>query len=217
MSGLTITPNSRNALTVKDQLTLLALPANKRVRILKTLGRFERAKARKRISSQSSVNGHKFAARADGRKAKMLKKMARRLEPYVKSANRLELKHQSPQTGRVAAFQQQGGIEKYTAKQAKKRNGVPDYQGPCTRRQAKALARAGYKTRKGKGNRYRRATITEIMDKMTLGQAGLVLRTLRNSKAESSWDIQVSPRPFLGDTSANVQTELAKLLRQTRG
>ena len=215
--SLVITPNSRNALTVKDQLTMLALPGKKRTRILKTLGRFERAKARKRISKQSTVDGHKFAARADGRKAKMLKKMTRKLEPYVKSANRLELKHKSRQTGRVAAFQQEGGIEKYTAKQARKRNGVPDYKGPCTRRQAKALARSGYRIRKGKGKRYRRATITEIMDNLTLGQAGLVLRTLRSTKAESSWDIQVSPRPFLGDTPDNVQTELAKLLSQTRG
>ncbi|PKG57732.1 hypothetical protein [Shewanella sp. GutDb-MelDb] len=215
--SLVISANKKQALSVKDQLILATLPAKKRVRILKTLGRQERALARKRISSQTSVNGHKFAARADGRKAKMLKKMTRRLEPYVKSANRLELKHQSTQTGRVAAFQQEGGIERYTAKKAKKRNGIPDYQGPCSRRQAKALAREGYKIRKGKGKGYRRATISEIMKNMTLGQAGLVLRMMRGTRQNPSWNIQVSPRPFLGDTTENVQTELAKLLSQTRG
>ncbi|MFT5788022.1 MAG: hypothetical protein ACI8SJ_000117 [Shewanella sp.] len=212
--SLSISPNKRQALSVKNQLIMASLPAKKRTRILKTLGRFERAKARKRIRSQTTVDGHKFAARADGRKAKMLKKMTRRLEPYVKSANRLELKHQSTQTGRVAAFQQEGGTEKYTAKKAKKRNGVPDYQGPCSRRQAKALAREGYKVRKGKGKRYRRATITEIMSNMTLGQAGLVLRMMRNTKDKPSWNIQVSPRPFLGDSTENVQRELVKIMEQ---
>ncbi len=215
--SLVITPNSKNALTLKQQLVMLALPANKRVALLKKLGRSQRAKARQRIREQKTVTGQKFTPRAHGKNNKMLKRVSRRLEPYVKSTNRLELKHQSNQAGRVAAFQQEGGTEKFTADKAKKLNGTPDYQSPCTRRQAKALAREGYKVRKGKGKRYRRASITEIMERMTLGQAGKVLRLMRDIKDKPSWNIQVSPRPFLGDTPANVQAEIVTLLNQLRG
>lgn len=67
--SLIITPNSHNALTVKQQLAMLALPANKRIKLLKQLGRSQRAKARQRIREQKTVYGQKFAQRSDGKKA----------------------------------------------------------------------------------------------------------------------------------------------------
>ena len=73
--SLVIKPNNKQALNLEKQLNLLALPKKKRVRILKTLGRYERAKARKRIREQRTVTGQKFAPRANGKKAKMLKKL----------------------------------------------------------------------------------------------------------------------------------------------
>ncbi|MGS0691186.1 phage virion morphogenesis protein [Shewanella sp. 30m-9] len=212
--SLVITPNNQQALSIKQQLSLLALPANKRTRILKTLGRFERAKARKRIRSQTTVDGSKFASRADGRKAKMLKRMGRTLEPYVKGANRLELKHKATLTGRIAALHQEGGSESMSAGRMRRIHGQADYDAPATRSQAKALIRAGFKIKKGKGKGYRRATIAEVINRYNQGQAGLILRSLRDKQSQKRWDIPVESRPFLGDSTENVQRELANIMQK---
>ena len=215
--SLTITPNKQQALSLKNQLLLLSLPANKRVRILKTLGRSQRTKARLRIRQQQDLDGKKFAERANGKNTKMLKRMAKGLEPYVKNANRLELKHKSTLAGRIAALQQAGGSEKMTAKRMKRIHGKPDYDAPASRSQAKALISLGAKTRKQKGKGYRRATIKELVASLTNGQAELALESLRAKKPKQNWKIPVKPRAFLGDTPANVQAELATLLNQLKG
>ncbi|MDP5146009.1 hypothetical protein ORI98_06115 [Shewanella sp. ULN5] len=210
--SLVITPNKQQALSLKNQLLLLSLPANKRVRILKTLGRHERALARKRIRQQTTVDGTPMAGRADGKKAKMLKRMGRTLEPYVKNANRLELKHKSSQVGRIAAFQQDGGVESMSASRMARIHGNIDYDAPATRSQAKALIALGYKTKKAKGKGYRRATISEIVANLNQRKAGLILKVLRDKPTKNRWPIPVKARPFLGDTTPNVQRELVKII-----
>lgn len=212
--NLVIKPNKAQALNLKQQLQLLALPANKRIRILKTLGRQEKAKARKRIREQRTIKGQKFAPRANGKKTKMLKKMARTLEPYVKNSNRLELKHKKTLTGRIAALQQQGGKEQMSASRMARIHGKPDKKAQCTRSQAKALSAEGYKVKRAKGNGYRRASLREIIAKLTQAQAGLILRKLRNNQIKSSWQIPVKARPFLGDEPIAVQQQLIKILAQ---
>lgn len=212
--SLAITPNKKQALSTKHQLTMLAMPANKRTRILKTLGRHERALARKRIRQQTTVDGHKFAGRADGKKAKMLKRMGRTLEPYVKAASRLELKHKAALTGRIAALHQEGGIETMSASRMARIHGKPDLDGAATRSQAKALISLGYKSKKAKGKGYRRATIREITASMSQRQAGFILKALRDKPNKTRWPISVKARPFLGDSTANVQRQLVKIIEQ---
>lgn len=212
--SLSITPNKKQALSAKQQLTLLSLPSNKRVRILKTLGRVERAKARKRIRNQATVSGGKFAPRTGGKKTKMLKRMGRTLEPFVKGANRLELKHKAALTGRIAALQQEGGTESMSASRMARIHGKPDYKAPATRSQAKALIAQGYKTKKAKGKGYRRATISEVTANLSQGKAGLILKVLRDKPSKNRWQIPVDARPFLGDSNENVQRELAKIIEQ---
>jgi len=210
--SLVIKPNKKQALNLEQQLNLLALPKKKRVRVLKTLGRYERAKARKRIRDQRTVTGQKFSPRTSGKKAKMLKKLGRTLEPYVKSSNRLELKHKNKLTGRIAAMHQEGVSETMTASRMKKKNGTPDYDAPCTNRQAIALRSVGYKVKRKKGKGSRKGTIKEIMERFTIGQAGFLLRTFRKKKSKQSWQIPVEARAFLGDMAIDVQDELFKIL-----
>lgn len=212
--SLVITPNSQQALTARQQLQLLALPPAKRTRLLKTLGRFERKLARQRIRTQTTVDGKKFAGRSDGKKTKMLKRMGKTLEPYVKASKRLELKHKNKLSGQIAGLHQEGGVERMTASRMSRIHGKPNYQAPCTRSQAKALAAEGYKVRRAKGKGYRRATIKEIAGSLTHGKATLVLSKLRGQKSRNSWPIPVKARPFLGDSSANVQAQLATILNQ---
>jgi hypothetical protein len=212
--SLIIKPNKQQALNVTMQLALLKMPANKRTRILKTLGRYEKALARKRISSQTTVEGTAFKARANGKKGRMLQNVAKKLEPYVKGANLLELKHKATLTGRIAALHQEGGRERMTASRMARIHGAPDYDAPCSRSMAKALVAEGYKVRKAKGKGYRKATISEISDTLSQGQAGLILRQLRGNQNKKSWDIPVDGRPFLGDTTPNVQRQLVSIIEK---
>jgi hypothetical protein len=213
-SGLSITPNRQQALSARTQLTLLALPSAKRIRILKTLGRYERALARKRIREQTTVNGQKMAGRTNGKKAKMLKRLGKTLEPYVKNANRLELKHKATFTGRIAALHQEGGKEQMSASRMARIHGTPNYSAPCSRSQAKALSAEGYKVRKTKGKGYRRASVREIVASLSHGKAGVILQAMRGKQNKQGWDIPVKARPFLGDSSPNVQRELVNIIEQ---
>ncbi|MEN3159584.1 hypothetical protein ABC502_14485 [Alkalimonas sp. NCh-2] len=210
---LIIKPNKSQVLSASQQLALLRLPANKRTRILKTLGRYERTLARKRISSQTTVDGRRFAKSKSGKKSRLLQRLGRTLEPYVKNANRLELKHKAPMTGRIAALHQKGGIERMTASRMNRIHGQPDYKAPASRSQAKALVANGYQVRKAKGG-LRRTTIREVMETLTHGKAGLILSKLRGKPKKQSWSIPVAARPFLGDKAANVQRQLAGIIEQ---
>jgi len=212
--SLIITPNKEQALSASMQLQLLKLPAAKRTRILKTLGRHERNLARQRIRNQTTVEGDAFEPRKDGTSTRMLKRLGKTLEPYVKNANRLELKHKSPLTGRVAAMHQEGGRETMSANRMARIHGKPDYKAPCSRGQAKALSAEGYKVRKEKGKGYRRASLREIMDTLSQGKAMLILRKLRDKPQKQRWDIPVAARPFLGDTTDNVQRQLVSIIEQ---
>jgi len=210
----TITPNRNQVLNASNQLALLKLPSAKRIRILKTLGRYERALARKRIRTQTTVDGGQFEARANGKKGRMLKRLGKTLEPFVKNANRLELKHQAALTGRIAALHQDGGSEQMSASRMARIHGTPDYNAPCSRSQAKALSAEGYKVRKAKGNGYRRASLNEIMDTLSQGQAGVILRSMRDKPNKQRWEIPVAARPFLGDSADNVQRQLVSIIEQ---
>jgi hypothetical protein len=212
--SLVITPNKQQALSLKNQLLLLSLPANKRVRILKTLGIHERKLARERIKKQKDINGKSFTTRKGSGKKKLLKKLGKKLKPFVFNQNRLELKHENPSVGRVAAFHSEGGS--FTMNKAKVDSvfGKVDRTKPCTRGQAKALSKKGFKVKKAKGKGFRRATINELTATLTMTQAGAILKRLRNRGNKSSWKTTAPERPFLGDTTENVQRELVKIIEQ---
>jgi len=213
--SLIIAPNKQQALNVKTQLLLLRLPQNKRIRILKTLGRYEKRLAVQRIRTQTDVAGQRFEARARGKKGRLLKRLGKTLEPYVKNAERLELKHKSPAVGRVAALHQEGGSETMTASHmARIHRKSTNYDAPCSRGAAKALVAAGFKVRKAKGKRYRKATVNETQGLMNQGQANLILRKLRGKEAKKSWEIPVPARSFLGDSTDNVQRQLLSIIEQ---
>lgn len=76
--------------------------------------------------------------------------MGKTLEPYVKNANRLELKHKASFTGRIAALQQEGGAEQMSKQRMARIHGKPDYNALCSRAQARALATEGYQIKRKK-------------------------------------------------------------------
>jgi hypothetical protein len=101
-----------------------------------------------------------------------------------------------------------------TAARMARIHGRPDYSAPSTRSQAKALAAEGYKVRKANGRGYRRASLREITEKLSQGQASLILRQLRGKPKKQRWDIPVDARPFLGEKADNVQRQLVSIIEQ---
>ncbi|MGF1688346.1 virion morphogenesis protein [Photobacterium japonica] len=212
----TIQVNERDRLNLDEKLALLAMPPKKRIWILKTLGRWERTNTRKRISQQKDVNGQALPAKRSGKKGKMLKRMGKGLEPYVKNANQLDLTWSNKLTGRIAARHHTGQTQRMTASQMRKRWGTPDYTAPCSKGQAKKLRELGYTVPKPNGKGRKKPTLRYIMDTVTHGKAGLMIRELSNKTSVQSWDIPLAERKILGSHETDVNRQLIKIIEQAR-
>lgn len=195
------------SLTIADQIKALSLPANRRARFHRQVGREVIKSARQRIQQQKTISGQRFEPRANNKKGKVLKRIARgkNLKAFT-GANKATITWPNSLTGKIARAQQEGYTERFTPQKAKRRNGEPNYEGPATQEQAKALIKEGFKLNRGKyksgknkgKSKNRRVSQAWIRENMTLGQAGLVLRLLRDKRAAQYWETKVPPRPFFG-------------------
>ncbi|MFL7010940.1 virion morphogenesis protein [Enterovibrio norvegicus] len=212
----TVSLNPRDALSLQHTLTLLALPARKRVWILKTLGRWEKANVRARIRQQKDVNGKALAPRQQGRK-KMFRRLAKGLEPYVKNGGKtLDLTWRNTQTARTAARHHLGQTQRMSAYQLKRRWGTPDYDAPPSKSMAKALREKGFTIRTARGKGRKKPTLSWIQKHLTHGKAGAILRELSGKPTQSQWDIPLAKRPLLGSSSKNVNRQLVTLIKQAQ-
>ncbi|PSU99306.1 virion morphogenesis protein [Photobacterium kishitanii] len=211
---LTIQINERDRLNTIEKMALLAMPPKKRIWLLKSLGRWERQNARRRISQQKDIDGKALPPRKGKTKGKMLKRLGKGLEPYVKNANRLELTWRNRLTGRIAARHHTGQPQKMTASQMRKRWGTPNYLAPCSKSQARKLRELGYtvasKGRKGKT----KPTLRYLMDTLSQGKAGIIIRELSNQPTTVAWDIPLPERKILGSKEQDVNRQLIKLIEQ---
>ncbi|MBH9740091.1 virion morphogenesis protein [Vibrio navarrensis] len=207
--------NQRDALNLSEKLALLALPAKKRVWILKTLGRWETANVRRRIRQQSDISGGKLEPRKSGKK-KVLRRMAKGLTPYVRNAETLDLTWKSKLTAKIAARHHLGQKQKVTKGQMQKRWGTPDYSAPCSKGQARRLRELGYTVPRKSGKGKKKPSLNQIMDTVTHGQAGQIIRELSNQPTVASWDIPLAERKVLGSKQTEVTRQLIKLIEQAK-
>ncbi|CZF83198.1 hypothetical protein [Grimontia marina] len=213
-----ISLNKRDALNGKEKLALLALPPKKRFWILKTLGRWEKANARKRISQQKDIDGRGLEPRKKGRK-KMFRRMAKGLEPYVKNGGKvLDLTWRNKQTARTAARHHIGQTQKMTARQMEKRWGKPDYKAPATKGQARKLRELGFSVNKGKGKKSKpkKPSLRWIMENLSQGKAGLIIRVISEKPKQTTWDIPLAERQILGSPQPDVNRQLIKIIGQAQ-
>lgn len=120
-------------------------------------------------------------------------------------------------TGTIAmtAFAHQEGIDELmTPSKMNKRYGQPDYDAPATKRQARALRQEGFKMRR-KGDRPYKPTLNAIMATMKQGQAGLILRLMRDEQPKKSWVIPLPDRSFLGVNEEDVTEIVQTIFNQT--
>jgi len=205
---LTIKPQDSKKLI--RQVRALNLSNKDKKLFHRRIGREVIKTARQNIKQQKTVNGKRFAARKDGKRTKMLRRIARgsNLKVYA-GPNKATVTWPNSLVGKVARAQQEGFEDKYTATRMKKERGQPDYSAPATIYQAKALIKVGfrlnkgkYKSGKNKGNtKTRRVSQAWIRENMTLGQAGLVLRLLTDNNAKQNWLVKNEARPFFGLTA----------------
>lgn len=199
------------------QVQLLRLPPAKRKKLLKRIAREAIKKTRENIKKQRTITGQPMAKRKVGNR-KVLEKIAKgnRVKDYT-GPNKTTVTFPKSRNGKIARAHQEGFTQRGTAKQAEKagkRRGEPNYDDDATAEQADALLKAGYKRKTGgryksgsrKGQaRTKKVSRQWIMENMKVGQAGLILRTLRNEENPAkAWDIKIPARPFFGYSRRDV-------------
>ena len=142
----------------------------------------------------------------------MLARLGKGLKPYVKRG-RVDVTWSNNMTGQIARRQQEGIAEQWSAAKAKKVYGTPDYSEPATRSQAKALRAAGYMINTKSGRSQKRPTIKWIVEHLSSGKAGIILRALRKAKRTTSWETKPTARPFLGVTKPEAAQLLSEVLQ----
>ena len=227
MSALSIGYDRRHAGRIQQDIGLLSLPNASRKRVFQNAGRRYLKASREHIREQKTVYGNPFEKRKYG-KGKLLKNMGRSLK-FSPSPNHVKVTWPNKSVAKLGYRQQFGIDEVMTASRMVKIHGQPDYEAPATKKQAKALLEAGFTISAGKKfksgvnkgkTRRKRPSQRWIIDNMKLGQAGLIIRTLRNTtNPPKSWKIPVPARPFLGmagGDAAQVLTDEIEKERQRR-
>ncbi|HCH3319026.1 TPA: virion morphogenesis protein [Vibrio parahaemolyticus] len=211
-----INVNKRDVLNLQEKLAMLAMPPKKRIWMLKALGRWEKANVRQRIRQQKDIHGKALEPKKGKKRGKVMRRMAKGLTPYVRGGKELDLTWGNKLTARIAARHHLGQKQKMTKRQMQKRWGTPDYTKPCTRGQARKLRELGYTVPKKKGKGRKKPSLRQLMESITHGQAGQLIRDLSNQPTVAAWDIPLKERQILGSNEREVNRELVQIFEQAR-
>ncbi|AMO56561.1 hypothetical protein [Endozoicomonas montiporae] len=206
-------------LTLFEQLDVLTMPPHRQRKLVKRMATEVRNRGRQNIRQQKTVSGSPMKARKNTRnRRKMLRNMGKQMAVFPRGKAQADVTWKNTLTGRIAYQQQHGVPETMTASKMKRIHGQPNYNAPASRDMARALLAEGYRQPvKGKNGRTRlkRASQKQIMKTMTIGQAGLVLKALRDSQKKQRWTIRTPARPFLGASPDNVDQMLHQLAKES--
>ncbi|WP_435247338.1 hypothetical protein ACMAZD_11570 [Vibrio sp. nBUS_14] len=212
----------KDAINAKQALEALVLTKRKRFWLLKDLGRWEKRMTRSRIRRQKDVDNQKFEKRKRGEGA-VLTSFENGMEPYVlHDATMLDLTWRRQKKAKKATVHQAGLTQTVSAreyiKEQKRRRGEPDYDGPCTKEQAIALRRLGYRVRRKDGKGWNKPSVRNLEKRLTLGQAGLIIRMMRTGKpkGKQSWKVHTPQRQMLGTKPQKVKERFVKNIEKAR-
>lgn len=215
--------NVEGMLGLQAQLALLDLPPKLRVRLLTRVSKRIRALSNQRVRKQKNIDGTPYEPRkaTTKQRRKMLSGLikGKYLDVLKATPDQATLGWHNGLMGWIAAEHHHGRTRRYTAAQARKANPIP-YQDPCTDEQAKRLRRLGFKvrlpgkTKRGKG-RWMKPSAGWIKEKISFGQAGLLIRELKGeTPGPSSWEIKLPKRDFLGADETDVVRLIKIVLEQ---
>ena len=204
-----INPKSFN--DFKKDIELLMLPDKEKKKIIiQTLRRMKDI-TKDKASNQMTPTGLRWKPRKHGN-YKMLRSIAKKLS--VEGDNKKgRLYFKLNKTARIAAEHQYGLDNHFNVSDFKDRRANSE---PCTSRQAKKLKDLGYRIPVGRTKtgrtKWKNATIKEIKIKLTIDQAGVIIRKMMNTgkgRGLKSWIIPTTKRPFLDER----QTINAEIMR----
>ncbi|MBX4673076.1 hypothetical protein CWT01_18670 [Klebsiella sp. CVUAS 5466.2] len=173
--------------------------------------------ARRHQRNQVTPDGQPWPKRKRG-KGKMLRQLPRLLhvrEMPEREAVRIYLKggnyrnNSGPvSAGLIGAVHQEGAAVPMSAEKMPR----PDQRGkPALMSQAKRLRALGYRV--WKKGRYVKASSRQIMESMSMAQAGLLIKKLRGKPTKSTWTIDIPARVFLGVSDTEFNKILARQLQ----
>ena len=214
----------RHAANMAQRIDLMILKPAAKQKVFENCGRAYLKASRDHIRQQKTIDGRQMAPKKYG-KGKVLKKMGQTLK-FDATSKQVTLTWPNKSVAKLASRHQFGIEEVMTANRMVKIHGQPNYADPATKKQAKALIDAGFVistgkrfksgTNKGKMKK-KRPSQKWITENMRLGQAGLIIRTLRNQlNRPKRWDIPVPARPFLGMENQEAAEVLTKEILKER-
>lgn len=214
--GKFITVDVRGALSVQKQLEVLKMPTKVRRRLLSRTAKEVIRDSKKRVRNQEDLNGNPFEARKRKRRRKMLSGLAKRQRVVKNSGSEAKIGFNKSNDARIAAKQQFGDEQIISASSLPKGNGSKD--AGATRRQAKALIEAGYKIPRKGGKGTKKPSQKWIMENLSVGKAGAILRWLRDQDetAKTSWKVKLPARSFLGASNEDVTRYVEKIMTQMK-
>ncbi|HEI9727852.1 TPA: phage virion morphogenesis protein [Serratia marcescens] len=210
--------DKRQLKQLRQTLAAADLKPRQRQRLLWRIAKLGIIVAAKRHQrEQATPDGQPWPKRKRG-KGKMLRQLPKLLhvrEMPEREAVRIYLKggnyrnNSGPvSAGLIGAVHQDGASIPMSADKMPR----PDQRGkPALLSQAKRLRALGYKVWKGK--RYVKATSRQIMETMSMAQAGLLIKKLRGKPTKSTWKIDIPARVFLGVSDTEFNNILARQLQ----
>ncbi|WP_325436294.1 phage virion morphogenesis protein [Pseudomonas nitroreducens] len=213
MASPTVDFDVRGMVEAQERIALLELPPAKRRRLLNNTAKRLRTRNRKRLGVQQNLDGSPFTARKDGSKRKMLRGLSRTLQVVRLSDTEAVLGWKNRLMGSIAAAHQEGRPEQMSAARMRRLGHTPDYDAPASRFQARALLKAGYRIRRGKG--WKRPPLAWITANLSAGRAGLILSKLTGEAKKQRWQIELPARAVLGADAQDVRDIVRTVLSQT--
>lgn len=212
-----ITVKGSGAEKLLRQIKVLELPPSRQRQLNRRLGREVIRVSRQRIRQQRQIDGSAFTGRRNGRKKKMLSKLMKSNQVKVWAGSKgAKVSWKNSLTGKIARAHQEGFKEPYSASRIKREErklGEPSPDGTATAAQAKALVDLGYKRVVGKyksgkkkgESRKKRVSQKWIRENMSAGQAGIIIRLLREDAPKQFWNVEVPAREFFGLSKKEIQ------------
>lgn len=221
MSNVAMHMDVKGLLPLKQQLQLLAMPKQMRRRLLSKTARKVISDSKKRVRNQVDLNGMPFEARAKKRRGgrKMLAKLSRQLTVLNNTGEAVVVGFKSAPAGFIGGKQQHGFTQQMSARALSKQEKAASKESPATRKQAIALREAGFEIKKANGKGKKKPTLKWFSENFTVGQAGAILRDMREKAGETiktTWTTVLPARSFLGASASEVTSHIETIFNQMK-
>lgn len=207
-------------LSLRHQLQLMALPAQRKRRINQKIGRAVIKQTRQNVRRQQSTTGQSFDKRKKKRRLR-----GKMLSGFTRGSN---IKQRVTPSGTTVGFKNNALAKaawahqyghKQTVTKAQQMRKARDWKDkPATSEQAAAMNRLGFRV-EYRGGRKRKVSRAWIKKNLTRWQALGILRDLDQNRPQpkESWETELPARPFFANDSRWVAELANTIIRDELG